>query len=132
MIHVKSVKQRVQNFSAIFEQLKGREFGVHDVAKIIGMTRNASITYRRELLAANVMERTGRSRGNCGTYRLTGSPQDIQAFMDLVADGERFAPPEPAKKRAAKVEPVRAPVVAFRDPLVAFLFGPAGSQAVKC
>lgn len=126
LIYRRNLQQRLQFFRAIFEELKGREFGVHDVAKVISMSRNATITYRRELLEAGVMHKTDTTKGNCCWFRLTDKQEDIDAFLELVAEGARMvAPRVKARPKLAPVPAPRKPFVAFRHWMDVALFGPA-------
>lgn len=123
--HRKQTLLRLKCFRAIFEQLKGREFGVQDVSKVIGMTHSGTRRYRRELLELDLMHQTCLGFGGCVMYRLTENQHDIAAFLSLVADGEQLVAPMPTKRRPVDVIPVRQPFVAFRDEMVAAFFGPA-------
>lgn len=123
--HRKQTLLRLKCFRAIFEQLKGREFGVQDVSKVIGMTHSGTRRYRRELLELDLMHQTCLGFGGCVMYRLTENQHDIAAFLSLVADGEQLVAPMPTKRRPEPVIPVRQPIIAFRHWMDVALFGPA-------
>lgn len=129
VIQRKSAIRRTNAFRAIFDKLKGREFSVEDVAEAIGMTHSGTRRYRRELLELGLMTETGNGSGNFASYVLAEDQGDIDAFLELVAAGERLVAPIHPNKPRAEVQqrpaPVPVPFVARRDPMVAALFGPA-------
>ena len=124
MIHSKAIQMRLNCFRAIFGNLAGRDFGVQDVASTIKMTHSGTRRYRRELLDLGLMQQTGLGLGGCAIYRLTDDQADIDAFMQLVADGEAL-PVLPTKRRPVPVAPAPVVLKPFRHWMDIALFGPA-------